>query len=156
MLISAYVVLFLVEYLWGTGCTRLLNIMDGRQHLVFHLDELYSLLRNLQRFRRNRRHGIAHVFGRIAGLDHEEAILQIQADALDIVRAVNDAFYAGELFRLRQVNRQHLCVGMGAALDRRIQHARQADIVHIFGGAGHFADTVAAFIRFSNMLEFFH
>ena len=66
MLISAYVVLFLVEYLWGTGCTRLLNIMDGRQHLVFHLDELLCLFDCLPVLGSNQGDSVAQIMHKAA------------------------------------------------------------------------------------------
>ena len=66
MLISAYVVLFLVKHPRRVRCTRLLNIMDGRQHLVFHLDELLCLFEGLPVLGSNQGDSVAQIMHKAA------------------------------------------------------------------------------------------
>ena len=66
MLIGAYVVLFLVKHPRRVRCTRLLNIMDGRQHLVFHLDELLCLFEGLPVLGSNQGDSVAQIMHKAA------------------------------------------------------------------------------------------
>ena len=123
-------------------------ICNGGQLLIFNLDQIDRLLRDLKRLSRDSRNSLAAEFGRA---DRQEVfILQIESAALFIVFAGDNALDARQLFSLGGVDAQNLGVRVRAALDLRVQHARHFHIVNIFCLASYLFDSVNTINRYAH------
>ena len=139
MLIGAYVVLFLVEYLWGTGCTRLLNIMDGRQHLVFHLDELLCLFEGLPVLGSNQGDSVAQIMHKAAHGYHGILIVLEMADLVfpRYILGCQHSRHSGQCPCGGGIYGQHAGAGVFASQGGAVQHPLHIVVVGVLAGAEH-------------------
>ena len=139
MLIRLHVRFFLVKYTRRVLRPRLGRVMDGRQRLVGHLDELFRLFQNLRRFRDHECDRVAQIMRQPADGDERILVVLQMADLVfagDICRR-NDAHDAGQRLGLRRIDGKNTGTRILAADGGAVAHIGQVPVVWILAVAQH-------------------
>jgi hypothetical protein len=120
-------------------CSQL--VIDGRQLVVFGRNQLCSLLRDVRIARQNGRDRLADIANLVKCEDRliakGRAVIGLGNELANIL-AGHDAMYAGERPCGRGVDAPDDAVRHGRAGHLAVQHARQAQIMRVFGAAANF------------------
>jgi hypothetical protein len=125
------------------------HVEDGRERLVDDLDGRQGRLGRLGSGGRRRRHRLAHVTDLVAGQDRLVLDGAAVADVGHVGRG-DDRTHAGKLQRPSHIEADDARVGLRASQNPAPQHAGQAEVRRIHGGAGHLAGGVQARERFAD------
>ena len=135
----------------SVGLHALQSVEHRGQFLILHFDERDGLVSNLRGLSGHGGHCLAPILG---GTDGQEVlILQIEAAALGVLIAGDDAAHAGQGLGLGDVDFQDFCMGIRGALDLGIEHSGHDDVIHIGGLTGHFFDGIYPLVRDAHRLH---
>ena len=119
------------------------RIKDGRQYLIFNLDELQRLV---NRFLIDRRDGRDLITDEAHLVDAENILVPSgRADAIFLARDIfmgDNRFHTRKPFCFRRIDMQNLRVGMRARQDLADEHVRKLEITGISGLAGSFHPSI--------------
>ena len=141
-----HVVVQVVVQLQRIRLEGFVRVHQGLQRLVRHLHQLRHVVRRVPVRRRHQRHRLAHETHPVMGQTAVVRLLDDRGLAVAVDRhgtrqrigfGPRDRVDAlGMLQRLARVHTQQPGVGVGAAHEGGVEHARQADVVHVGAGAG--------------------
>ena len=139
VLVGADVVLLLVKHLGSTRRGGLLRIVYRRQHLVFHLDELFGLFQRVPVLGGDERDGVPQIMGQPAHRDEGVLVMLQVADLVfagDVLSGEHRG-HAGQRLGGGGVDGQHPGAGVLAAQRAAVQHPVRVVVVGIEPGAQH-------------------
>ena len=114
---------------FGVGLHRLYGIEDRLEHLVLDLDEVDGLLGDVDGLGCHGGDGLAEVAHDVLGDD--VLVDDVEPELVVEVVPVRTACTPGSAFGLRRVDAQDPRARVRAALDLRVQHARQDQIAGV-------------------------
>ena len=150
---QAHVVVQVVVQLLSIRLEGFVRVHQGLQRLVRHLHQLGHVVRRVAVRGRHQRHRLTHEAHPVMGQTAVVRLLDDRGLAVAVNRhgtrqrigfGARDRVDAlGVLQRLAGVHTQQPGVGVGAAHEGGVEHARQGDVVHVGAGAGYVFQVLA-------------